>query len=97
MIVTTTRWRNADDIQTRLRDVAPLLREAGATNIAFGRILTGENTGQAVTIVSYPDHATFGTASGKLAANAQYLKQHAEAVKSAVLLNRTLSLVDEVK
>jgi len=96
MIVSVTRWQNADDVATRVRDVAPLLREAGATRITFGRILTGEQTGQAVTTVSYPDFAAFGKAMGSLAANQQYQKLHNDTIKSAVLLNRTVTVVDEI-
>lgn len=96
-IITISRWQISFDDASRIaRDVAPLLKQQGATQVHLGRILTGEDAGQITIAVRYPDGETFGRALQQQQTDQQYQRSYQEALQKGQLRNRTVVQVEDI-
>jgi len=106
-IVSVSRWSiNRDDASRIVRDVAPLIKNHGATNVTLGRVHSGgqgQDVGQTadgrqetIVVVTYPNWETYGRAMEAQHKDQQYQAQFATAQKLGTLLQRTIVITEEI-
>jgi hypothetical protein len=96
-VVTVTRWKTSMDQALPLaREAAPILKSKGATAVRFGPCFAGGDAGQIYVAISYPDWETFGRAQQALAADEQWQRLYAQAVKLGEVQNRSIVVAEEL-
>jgi hypothetical protein len=96
-ITVVTRWSiKQDDAQRIVRDAAPLMKTHGAESVRLGRVTTGENVGQTLVIVAYPNWETFGKAMTGQHEDQKYQEHYTAALQAGQLLDRSIIVADEL-
>jgi len=96
-IVSVTRWKiSQEDASQIARDIAPLLKQHGASEVRLGQVHTGEHTGQILAIITYPDGETFGRAVDAQAKDTTYQQHMNTARQKGQLLGRTVILAEDI-
>jgi hypothetical protein len=96
-IVSVSRWKaSAEQALPIARQVAPILKGHGATSVRFGPCYSGPDAGCVYVAITFPDWASFGRAQQTLAADAQYQRSYAEALKIGELQDRSLIVAEEL-
>ena len=96
-IVTVTRWKGSQDEALPIaREVAPILKKHGAVSVRFGPCYAGPDAGQLYIAITFPDWASFGRAQQALAADAQWQKLYAQALKIGELQDRSIIVAQDL-
>jgi hypothetical protein len=86
VITATSRWKgNREDALRIGKQIAPILKNHGATAMRLGYCYSGEYTGQLLAVVNFPDWATYGRAMQAISEDSQYQGLLSEALKIAEL------------
>ncbi|SRR6266446_10224891 len=78
------------------RQIAPILKNHGATSVRFGYCHSGEYTGQLFGVTIYPDGATYGRAMQALLEDTQYRQILGEALKIVELQDRSVIITQDL-
>lgn len=96
-IVSVSRWTiNQEDAQQIMRDMAPILKQHGATEVSLGRVHTGQHAGQILAVTTYPNGETFGRAVDAQHKDENYRNLMRTAMEKGKLQDRTVILSEEV-
>jgi hypothetical protein len=96
MIISVARWNlPLSEAQKIAQEIAPVLRDNGATQIQCGVIQIGQHAGRVVTAVTYPNLEAYGKAIGQQENNNTY--RQAMARIQDRLLDRQVINTEEVK
>jgi hypothetical protein len=96
-IVSVTRWKvSAEQAMPLARQGAPILKRHGATSVRVGPCHSGPDTGRFYVATTYPDWATYGRALQAMAADAEWQRVFAEALKIGELQDRSLIVAEEL-
>ena len=96
-ITTVTRWKgNREDALRIGKQVAPILKNHGATVMRLGYCHSGEYTGQHLAIINFPDWATYGRAMQAASEDREYQSLFAEAMKLAELQERAIFITEDL-
>lgn len=96
-VISVSRWKiSHDDAQRIIRDVAPALKQQGATSVHLGRITTGQNAGQIIVSTVYQDFETLGKALQQQGQDQQYQQRYQEALKTGQLLERNIITIEDI-
>ena len=96
-ITAVSRWKGKlEDALPIAREIAPLLKNQGATAVRLGYCHSGEYTGQVYAAIIFPDWATYGRAMQALSADAQYQRIFADALKIADLQDRSVIITQDI-
>ena len=97
VITATSRWKgNREDALRIGKQIAPILKNHGATAMRLGYCYSGEYTGQLLAVVNSPDWATYGRAMQAISEDTQYQGLLAEALKIAELQERALFITEDL-
>lgn len=97
-VVSVSRWKiNPEHGSNLIREVAPILKQHGATRVAIARVHTGEHAGQSNIIVSYENWEKFGESLDSLRENTNYHRLYEEVRKNgAELQARNIASIEEI-
>jgi hypothetical protein len=96
-IVIVTRWKSTlDQALPIAREVAPVLKKHGAVSVRFGPCYAGPDAGKLYVAITFPDWASFGRAQQALAADAQWQKLYAQALKIGELQDRSIIVAEDL-
>jgi NIPSNAP len=96
-IVSVSRWKvSAEQAMPITRQAAPILKRHGATSVRVGPCHAGPDTGQFYVATTYPDWATYGRALQAMAADTEWQRLFAEALKIGELRDRSLIVAEEL-
>jgi hypothetical protein len=96
-IVSVTRWKvSAEQAMPLARQGAPILKRHGATSVRVGPCYAGPDTGRFYVATTYPDWTAYGRALQAMAADAEWQRLLAEAMKTGELQDRSLIVAEEL-
>ena len=96
-ITVVSRWKGKQEDGLQIgREIAPILKNHGATSVRFGYCYSGECTGQLFGVAIYPDGATYGRAMQALAEDGQYRQILAKALEIAELQDRSVMITQDL-
>jgi hypothetical protein len=96
-ITVVTRLKGNQEDGLRIgRQVAPILKNHGATSVRFGYCHSGEYTGQLFGVSIFPDGATYGRAMQALSEDPQMQRLLAEAWKVVELQDRSVIITQDL-
>jgi len=95
-VVAVSRWKgNVQDLSLA-KEVAPLLKRAGAVGVRVGNCYAGAYAGQVFGILTFADWESYGKAMQALAADAEYQRVYGELTKTFELQERFVSVVEDL-
>src|ERR1700751_5055697 len=96
-ITTVSRWKGKlEDALPIAKEIAPLLKSQGATELRLGYCHSGQYTGQVYAAIIFSDWATYGRAMQALSEDPQYQRIYAEALKIADLQDRSVIVSQDI-
>src|SRR5947209_292590 len=95
-IVAVSRWKgNVQDISLA-KEIAPVLKRAGAVSVRLGNCYAGAYAGQVFGILTFADWESYGKAMQALAADPEYQRIYGELVMGFELQERFVSVVEDL-
>lgn len=86
-----SRWiGNRDDVVRLAGQMRKIMQGHGASDMLIHQIYAGENAGQWLVVLQYPDWETYGKGMQASSNDPAYLELFAEAAKVGQFLGRTL-------
>jgi hypothetical protein len=95
-VVAVSRWKgNPQDISLA-KEIAPVLKRAGAVSVRLGNCYAGAYAGQIFGVITYPDWEAYGKAMQALAGDAEYQRIYGELTKAFELQERFVSVIEDL-
>jgi len=95
-IVAVSRWKgNLQDISLA-KEIAPVLKRAGAVSVRLGNCHAGAYAGQIFGVITYADWEAYGKAMQALAGDAEYQRIYGELTKTFELQERFVSVIEDL-
>lgn len=95
-VIAVSRWHiNQEDAAQIMRDMAPLLKQHGASAVRLGRIHSGEHVGQILAAITFPDGEAYGRAIDTQSKDTGYKKLISTALEKGRILDRTVILAED--
>jgi hypothetical protein len=96
-IVSVSRWKaSAEQAQPLAREIAPIVKAAGARYFSCGPCYSGPDTGEFYVAITFPDWTAFGRAMQTLSADPQYQRIYSEALKVGELQDRSVIISEDL-
>jgi len=96
-IISVSRWKaNFEQALPLAREIAPILKRHGATSVRAGPCFAGADAGKVYVAITFPDWAGFGRAMQAAAADPEYRRVYAEALKLGELQDRSVIVSEEL-
>ena len=96
-IVSVSRWKgSAEQAQPLAREIAPIVKAAGASAFRCGPCYSGPDAGRFYVAITFPDWTAFGRAMQTLSADPQYQRIYREALKIGELQDRSMIIAEDV-
>jgi hypothetical protein len=95
-VVAVSRWKGSFQDLSLAKEVAPILKRAGAVAVRIGNCYAGAHAGQIFGIITFADWESYGKAMQALAADADYQRIYGQLTKTFELQERFISVVDDL-
>ena len=95
-VVAVSRWKGSFQDISLAKEIAPVLKRAGAVSVRIGNCYAGAYAGQIFGILTFADWESYGKAMQALAADAEYQRVYGELAKRFELQERYVSVVEDL-
>jgi putative AlgH/UPF0301 family transcriptional regulator len=96
-IVNVSRWKgNLTQATPIAREAGAIVKQHGAVSMRMGTCYSGPHAGQLYIAIAFADWETFGKAQQVLAADENFQRLYAEALKLVELEERSLLVTEDL-
>jgi hypothetical protein len=96
-IINVSRWKgNLEQAMPIAREAASIVKKHGAASMRMGPCYSGPHAGQLYIAIAFANWESFGKAQQALAADADFQKLYAEALKLVELQERSLLMTEDL-